>query len=375
MAVIASAQITLSAVVDVKAVYRYYLLQSSTLSAPSQPTTTPASAPSGWSASEPTYTEGSTNSLYTVDGTLFSDDTWSWANVQLSSSYEAAKAAYNKAVAANSAATAAKGKLMYGTCGTAAGTAAKTVTISGFSLAAGATVAINFTYANTAASPTLNVSSTGAKNIRMNNANLTVSNSWGAGEMIVFVYDGEYWVMQSPWKSLRASNGLTGTSNKTASVSAGYPDSGATGDMRAELYAFGGTNVSQIDVYPEYINLMSSSVRINGEEIDLSGGTPTLEEVQLSSTYGVYAWNNSMGVVTISSESWNDVPAGAQWSTVTFGTLPEGWRPGGLLQTPVLLNGTQHVVQILANGTVQLVRMVAQNGAAPCIFTVTFVTA
>lgn len=94
MGIYASASITLTKVVDVKGVYRYYLLQSSTLAKPSKPTTNP---PSGWDDVEPTYVEGSTNTLYTVDITVFSDDTWSSSEVSMSSSYEAAKVAYNKA--------------------------------------------------------------------------------------------------------------------------------------------------------------------------------------------------------------------------------------------------------------------------------------
>lgn len=106
MAVKASAHITLNSVVDIAAYYRYYLLQSSTLSAPSVPTTNP---PGGsWGDVEPSYTEGSTNSLYFVDLTVFSDGTWSYSDVSLSSSYEAAKEAYNKAVAAGTAADAAQ---------------------------------------------------------------------------------------------------------------------------------------------------------------------------------------------------------------------------------------------------------------------------
>lgn len=96
MAVIAQGQITLSSVVDVKATYRYYILQSSTLAKPSKPTTNPP--PSTWDDVEPTYTEGSTKSLYFVDCTVFSDDTFDYSEVSLSSAYEAAKAAYNKAV-------------------------------------------------------------------------------------------------------------------------------------------------------------------------------------------------------------------------------------------------------------------------------------
>ena len=95
MAVKASGQITLSSVVDVYATYRYYLLQSSTAAKPAQPTTFPPG--STWSDAEPGYTDGSTNSLYTVDCTLFSDDSFLYSLVSLSSSYEAAKAAYNRA--------------------------------------------------------------------------------------------------------------------------------------------------------------------------------------------------------------------------------------------------------------------------------------
>lgn len=106
MAVKASAHITLSIERDIEAYYRYYLLQSSTLAAPSKPTTNPPS--SSWDDTEPTYTSGSTNSLYFVDLTVFTDDTFSYSDVSLSSSYEAAKEAYNKAVAAGTAADTAQ---------------------------------------------------------------------------------------------------------------------------------------------------------------------------------------------------------------------------------------------------------------------------
>lgn len=101
MAVKASASITLSFMVDIKAVYRYYKLQSSTASTPSPPATwNSSSPPSGWTDAEPTYTSGSTNSLYFVDCTVFTNDTFLYSKVSKSTSYEAAKEAYNKAVSA-----------------------------------------------------------------------------------------------------------------------------------------------------------------------------------------------------------------------------------------------------------------------------------
>ena len=97
MAIKASCTVTLSCYRDTQSVTRYYKLQSSTASAPSKPTTKP---PSGWSDSEPSYTSGSTNTLYFCDLTVFSDGTWAYSTVSKSSSYEAAKEAYNKAQAA-----------------------------------------------------------------------------------------------------------------------------------------------------------------------------------------------------------------------------------------------------------------------------------
>lgn len=95
MAVKAAGQITLTSVVDVSAVYRYYLLQSSTAARPSAPAVFPP--PSPWDDTEPGYTEGATNSLYTTECTVFSDGSFLYSLVSLSSSYEAAKVAYNKA--------------------------------------------------------------------------------------------------------------------------------------------------------------------------------------------------------------------------------------------------------------------------------------
>ncbi len=102
MAIKASASISLSSIRDLQSCTRYYLLQSSTAAAPAKPTVKP---PGGsWVTAEPSYTSGSTNSLYFVDLNVFSDGSWAYSNVSLSSSYEAAKAAWNKAQAAQDAA-------------------------------------------------------------------------------------------------------------------------------------------------------------------------------------------------------------------------------------------------------------------------------
>ena len=52
---------------------------------------------------------------------------------------------------------------LYGTCDTAAATAAKVVTCANFDkLITGVTIHVKFTYSNTANNPTLNINNTGA---------------------------------------------------------------------------------------------------------------------------------------------------------------------------------------------------------------------
>lgn len=86
----------------------------------------------------------------------------------------------------------ADGQMLYATCSTAAGTAAKVATLSSgtLTLKAGVAVSVRFAHANTAASPTLNVSGTGAKAVYANGARYAY---FVAGSSVTFVYDGSYW--------------------------------------------------------------------------------------------------------------------------------------------------------------------------------------
>lgn len=96
------AEITISHIVDIESVTRYYLLQLSTISVPAKPVNNP---PGGkWATTEPSYSSGSTDTLYFVDCTVFTNKSFKYSAVSKSSSYEAAKQAYNKAVNAQNTA-------------------------------------------------------------------------------------------------------------------------------------------------------------------------------------------------------------------------------------------------------------------------------
>ena len=80
----------------------------------------------------------------------------------------------------------------YALCSTAGATVAKTVTVSNFLLKVGAVVVLKFAYTNTAKSPTLNVSGTGAKGIFFGGAAIGAG-AVIAGRTYTLVYDGVGW--------------------------------------------------------------------------------------------------------------------------------------------------------------------------------------
>lgn len=92
-------------------------------------------------------------------------------------------------------------RIFTGTCSTSAGTAAKVVSCSDYSLTKGDVIFVTFSYTNNQSSPTLNVNRTGAKGIRaiVNGALTTLPNPGAiyANETLQFQYDGTYWVLMN----------------------------------------------------------------------------------------------------------------------------------------------------------------------------------
>lgn len=131
----------------------------------------------------------------------------------------------------------------YGACSTAAGTAAKTVSLTNFTLATGARITIKFTVTNTAASPTLNVNGTGAKPIVYRGSAISAG-YLAANRVYEFVYDGTNYALvgdidtnTNTTYSAGAGLTLSGTQFKhTNSVTAGT----AKGDDSKTL-VYGGT--------------------------------------------------------------------------------------------------------------------------------------
>ena len=115
----------------------------------------------------------------------------------------------------------------YAVCNTSGSTVAKTVSITNFKLVTGVRVFIKFTYAHDSRTKaTLNVNNTGAKSIRYkgygvfkgynggyNSTNKQYPNSWEAGEIVEFIYDGTEWVSTLEKRKIDHSNIVVGTIN------------------------------------------------------------------------------------------------------------------------------------------------------------------
>ena len=109
----------------------------------------------------------------------------------------------------------------YGTCTTAAGTAAKVVTCPGFVLVVGARISVRFMNGSTSSGiMSLNVNGTGAKNCVVylyNSTTQNVANRCSSLEVLEFVYDGTYWVTLTPYGLRNYAN--SGSRLSSANVS------------------------------------------------------------------------------------------------------------------------------------------------------------
>lgn len=133
----------------------------------------------------------------------------------------------------------------YCTCSTAAATAAKVAalatTSNSLTLNAGATVYVKFTYANTVASPTLNVSSTGAKAIYAGGSAVTANTGWRAGDVVTLIYDGTNWNIQ---KEVDASTSVAGIVQLSSSTSSTSTSLAATASAVKAAYDRGSTGIT-----------------------------------------------------------------------------------------------------------------------------------
>lgn len=113
------------------------------------------------------------------------------------------------------------GNTWFGTCPTAANTAAKVVTTAtaDFILDTGNIVFIKFTYGNTNTSATISVDSSTAKSIKQFGTTAPVNGGWADGAVVAFVYDGTNFIQIDGSTATTTVYGITKLTDSTASTS------------------------------------------------------------------------------------------------------------------------------------------------------------
>ena len=183
----------------------------------------------------------------------------------------------------------------YGYCETPAATAAKVVDMTDFKLYTGVTVHIKFRYNNTAADPTLNINSTGAKAIALHGATedsvaataagtTDSTNGWSAGAVIAFTYDGTNWVRDQGYN--------TNTTYTITSVWCGTKASTAAKTFSNANY-YTANDKSYFEITFRYANSAASALTLNGKTLYINGEPTSATNYTLpAGKYLVYYDNN-----------------------------------------------------------------------------------
>lgn len=233
----------------------------------------------------------------------------------------------------------------YAACSTAAGTAAKTASISSYALTTGGIVVIKFNNGITVANPTLNISSKGAKKIFYKGSALTDTTLVKANDTVSMIYDGTQYQMFSIEKDtntdtqvgqnklsggtveakiLLTAPGTTSTTTSQAYFHEGFGYNGATDTITANSSGVICTNedsgfTTKLDEHGlrfgyDTINY-TSSFRINEQ------GSPSGESDGVKQD-----WRNYLDIYVQDTEPDDSAPVGAIWidTSVSSITYAEG---------------------------------------------------
>ena len=224
--------------------------------------------------------------------------------------------------------------IYYGECSSAADAVAKEVTLDNgadFTLTKGVAITVKFTNVNSAASPTLNVNGTGAKDIMLHGTihvgtNKDV-NAWQAGAICLFIYDGTYWVRSWWYNTQYTAASATPNPIGTAAV-------GTSSKYAREDHVHGSSDSGW-----QYTNFSSPFANYD----NATGSRPKYRKIN-----GIV---EVRGVATVSTNT------STSNTLQTMFTLPSGYRPLGVLS--ILSQGSgknSWLFTINTNGTACLSR-------------------
>jgi hypothetical protein len=186
----------------------------------------------------------------------------------------------------------------YGTCSTASATVAKTVSITDFVLTTNVRVTIKFTNANTATNATLNINSTGAKEIYYHGTNVP-NNIMVANTTLNLVYNGTQYEIIGDLDTTGSSSLVTGVKGEAEST---Y----RTGD----------------------VNITKSNLGLTTDEMGMKWNDSNILTDSYNSPYyanGIWViGGNGVGIkYSLDGKTWND-------SNITSGTYNSPYYANGI---------------------------------------------
>lgn len=239
------------------------------------------------------------------------------------------------------------GSTLYGTCATAAATAAKIVTCADFDTASteipiGLTIHIKFTNSNTASAPTLNINSGGAiaiKGYGTTAPGTTATKTWYAGAVVSFTYDGTNWLMNdykydSDTDTKVTQNNSTADTNYQVLLS-NYANTvttatAAVANKTQKIYANPSTGLLHSTILDATDSIILNGAGVNGTEdnaVNIKytryGITPTSSGQSVLSTYTVLEASD-IGDISIPGSPESHINIGQSSSYIDISCLGSG---------------------------------------------------
>lgn len=135
----------------------------------------------------------------------------------------------------------------YGTCSTAASTAAKTVAVTNYKLVTGGHVYVKFTVTNSAANPTLNVNSTGAKAIYYRGSAISAG-YLAANRTYEFIYNGTQYELVGDIDTNTNTTYSAGTGLDLSGTTFSLENSGVSAGSYGPTANVSGTNGTTVNI-------------------------------------------------------------------------------------------------------------------------------
>ena len=203
----------------------------------------------------------------------------------------------------------------YGTCSTAADTAAKTVDCTGFKLVTGAEITVKFTVTNKATKPTLNVNGKGARPIFYRGSPIATG-YLAAGRVYTFRYDGAHYELVGDVNT----DSDTKVSQNLTTVNAEYPlllgPNGQTTNVTTTTYFDSGvtlnpsTNTIAANISGSAAKVANAlTVKANGTQLYTYDGSAA-KTINIKAGSNITLTSDNSGNIIINSSSSSSGDAG-----------------------------------------------------------------